>query len=325
MKTNLKSYNKSKLKRKLEADDDEEGVAKGGYLEDLIKSENFEVGDYHPAPWVRYPRFPGDRLQFICGFPCVAKIYDSSHKNPSCQRILIQRLLCFSRLAMLFYNIRMGTYFRVVKPSEFDHNKSKNSQPSEFDHKKSKNSQPSDFDHNAQVVEHCTRLYRVINTYTIDSRLDSQYSLALYLSQFALVSHNYYVLKLSVAKHDIESLKVLKLVKPDSEDPTYLITFEASVYAFRINARCSPKEREKEFPEINCSGQFPPAFIPLLARLFIIGIYPKEARQAKDFAFGGILYDRLLFHQLEGQSNRTQNLLHSISQGFCNDFVYDIA
>ncbi|KAK1400507.1 hypothetical protein POM88_000112 [Heracleum sosnowskyi] len=90
------------------------------------------------------------------------------------------------------------------------------------------NSQPSDIDHNAQVVEDHTRLSQVINTYTIDSTLDSQYSLALYLSQFALFSFNNNVLKrFVVAKHDIESLKVLKLVKLDSEPGLDCIGSEA--------------------------------------------------------------------------------------------------
>lgn len=39
MKTNLKSYLKTKLKRKLEGDDEEEEDTGGGYVEDLRKSE----------------------------------------------------------------------------------------------------------------------------------------------------------------------------------------------------------------------------------------------------------------------------------------------
>ncbi|KAK1400506.1 hypothetical protein POM88_000111 [Heracleum sosnowskyi] len=186
MKTNLKSYNKWKLKRKSEANDDGEAKqGRGSYMEDLRKSQNFEVGDY-PVPWVLPKCYPGDRSQCITGLPCVAKIYDTAHSTHGIKRIHIDKLLCYSRLAMAFYNIRMGTDFR-----------------------------PSDID---QVVEDRTRLSQVINTYTIDSTLDSQYSLALYLSQFALFSFNNNVLKrFVVAKHDIESLKVLKLVKRDSE------------------------------------------------------------------------------------------------------------
>lgn len=40
-----------------------------------------------------------------------------------------------------------------------------------------------------------------------------------------------YYLSEGVAKHDIESLKVLKLKKPVAEVPTYLITFGAPLCA----------------------------------------------------------------------------------------------
>ncbi|KAK1370086.1 hypothetical protein POM88_036178 [Heracleum sosnowskyi] len=257
MRSNLKSYNKLKLKRKLEDDGEKHDGAKtggGGYYEDLRKSENFEVGDYTP-PWVCHPRFPGDRIQFRTGISCPAKIYDSLRKKPRQDGIVLDKLICFSRLAISFYNIRMGTHFRFLNvrmttahgsPSAYTYYLTFEAQrnteegsvtfqtklitskkpclniqiffvrvkPDPDNSNHSNNSQPSESDHNAQV----TLLSQVINAYTIDSRLDSQYNLALYLSQYALVSYNYRVLKqFVVAKHDMESLKVLKLVKPDSE------------------------------------------------------------------------------------------------------------
>ncbi|KAK1400495.1 hypothetical protein POM88_000100 [Heracleum sosnowskyi] len=206
MKTNLKSYNKWKLKRKLEANDD--GQAKhsrgGGYMEDLRKSEvcqfnsSSSLNRDYPAPWI-VPRLPGERLQFPTGGCWVAKIYDSSHSTNRCERIQVDNLLCYSRLAMAFYNIGMGTDFRVVKLLMATRE-------------------------NSRTYPHYITFEAERNTGGSDSTLDTQYSLALYLSQFALLSYNSHVLKrFVVAKHDIESLKVLKLVKPDSEKDKIIV------------------------------------------------------------------------------------------------------
>ncbi|XP_063936820.1 uncharacterized protein LOC108195441 isoform X1 [Daucus carota subsp. sativus] len=257
MNTKLESSS-DKRKRKLENGDNG-----GSYYEDLKRSENFEVGDY-PIPWVHYPQFPGDRLQFCTGGSMVLKVYDISRSSKDYRPVELVQLLCYSRLAMAFYNIRMGTNFSVVKvlmataqnspvytkyvtfEAETNSGGSVIFQTKIFVYYRPcfkieisfvrikpdcNNSQPSDLDHIA-VVDEGALLSRVISTYTTDSALDSQSSLALYLSQFALVSHDVFVLKqFRVAKHDIESLKVLQLVKLDSRVPSYLITFEASLLA----------------------------------------------------------------------------------------------
>ncbi|XP_074324712.1 uncharacterized protein LOC141661605 isoform X1 [Apium graveolens] len=258
-----KNESSDKGKRKLEDDNDS-----GTYSKDLKRSENFELGDY-PVPWVHYPQSPGDRLQFYTGGSFVAKVYDIARSDSkNCEPVEVVQLLCYSRLAMAFYNIRMGTHFCVVKvlmataqntpaytnyvtfEAETNSGGSVTFQTKILvfyhpcpkiqilfvrikpDYKPSNNSQPPDLDHIAQVVEERALLSRVINTYAIDSELDSQYCLARYLSQFALVSHDVFVLdQFVVAKHDIESLKVLELVKLDSMVPSYLITFEASLLA----------------------------------------------------------------------------------------------
>ncbi|XP_063940189.1 uncharacterized protein LOC135149158 isoform X1 [Daucus carota subsp. sativus] len=257
MKTKSESSS-DKGKRRLEDEDNS-----GSYSKDLKRSQNFELGDY-PEPWIHYPQYPGDRLQFCTGGSFVAKVYDISRSSKNCRPVELVQLLCYSRLAMALYNIRMGTNFSVVKvlmataqntpvytkyvtfEAETNSGGSVTFQTKiiVFYHPCHQiqilfvrikpdynNSQPSDLDHIA-VVEEGALLSRVISTYTTDSGLDSQYNLALYLSQFALVSHDVFVLKqFRVAKHDIESLKVLQLVKLDSSVPSYLITFEASLLA----------------------------------------------------------------------------------------------
>ncbi|KAK1378462.1 hypothetical protein POM88_025206 [Heracleum sosnowskyi] len=91
------------------------------------------------------------------------------------------------------------------------------------------------------------------------SRLDHRYSLALYLSQYALVSHNIHVLQEDVAKHDMKSLKVLKLVKSVAKVPTYLITFEAPLCAEIERKNVETFETEIYMPTLNvkCSVFFP--------------------------------------------------------------------
>ncbi|KAL6542524.1 hypothetical protein OROMI_024126 [Orobanche minor] len=236
------------------------------YLDDVEKSECFEVGDY-----------PHIDLSGLVGYPMVQRVYDLSHTDENLEDDM---LLYLSKLAICFYNIRevhafamsksswqrnrvlRGTItttesgvkrdnyhitfqafltqskrnrvavtfqahivvyfvcaypkfeimFVRIKPSESDQNKSKNSQQG----------QPSESDHDKdQIYQH--RLSQVIQ----DSPLDSQYNLALYLCQYALFSYNFFTLSGSVAKHDIESLKVVELTKPVAEIPTYLITYEA--------------------------------------------------------------------------------------------------
>ncbi|KAK1400914.1 hypothetical protein POM88_000519 [Heracleum sosnowskyi] len=81
--------------------------------------------------------------------------------------------------------------------------------------------------------------------------------------------------------------------------------------------RFAAREREKEFPEINCSGQFPLTSIPLLARLFIVGIHPKEACQAKDFTFGGILYNHMFVPPI-------RRVPISICQEYCGHAMFCI-
>lgn len=230
------------------------------YWEELEKSDNFEVGDI--------PRPCGHKQPLVGN--AFSKIYDASREPDPDYELEDYTLLCFSRLAICFYNMREGTYFRDVKVlmatrsgltdpdyyitfQAFSY-KSRRSRGNavtfqthiiEFvcncprfqimfvrikpDGNKAKKSQHSEYDPKAQIVQ--DHLFRVIKTYTIDSRLDSRYSLALYLSQFALVSHNLDVLKETVAKHDMESLKVLKLVKSVDGVPTYHITFEAALLA----------------------------------------------------------------------------------------------
>lgn len=122
--------------------------------------------------------------------------------------------------------------FVRIKPSEQDQNNSKNcqqEQPSESDPNKDQihqQGQPSESDQDKDQI-YQKRLSRVIGRYTIGSQVDSQYSLALYLSHYALLNYNLFTLSESIAKHDIESLKVVKLMKPNAEVPTYNITFEA--------------------------------------------------------------------------------------------------
>ncbi|KAK1400496.1 hypothetical protein POM88_000101 [Heracleum sosnowskyi] len=214
MKTNLKSYNKWKLKRKSEANDDGEAKqGRGGYMEDLQKSQNFEVGDY-PVPWVLPKRYPGDRLRCITGLPCVAKIYDTAHSTHGIKRIHIDKLLCYSRLAMAFYNIRM------------------------------------------------------------DSTLDTQYSLAIYLSQFALLSYNSRVLKrFVVAKHDIESLKVLKLVKPDSEPDIDALEVKP------IESEAKPLDLWKEYDTMNASSRSFRIMKIIILRFDMIAVLKELIRQ----------------------------------------------
>ncbi|KAL8118102.1 hypothetical protein AgCh_015854 [Apium graveolens] len=108
MKTNLESSS-DKGKRKLEDEDDS-----STYSKDLKRSENFEVGDY-PVPWVHHPQSPGDHLQFYTGASFVAKVYDISRSSKNCKPVELHQLLCYSKLAMTFYNIKMGTQFFVVK------------------------------------------------------------------------------------------------------------------------------------------------------------------------------------------------------------------
>lgn len=58
---------------------------------------------------------------------------------------------------------------------------------------------------------------------------DSRFKLAVYLSQYALVNYNIRNLGVSAAVHDIQSLKIIKPMKQVRKDPTYLLTFEASL------------------------------------------------------------------------------------------------
>ncbi|KAL6542523.1 hypothetical protein OROMI_024125 [Orobanche minor] len=225
------------------------------YLDDVEKNECFEVGDY-----------PHIDLSGLVGYPMVQRVYDLSHTDENLEDDMLLYLsklaICFyniregtcfcdvkvvmatesgvkrdnyhitfhafltkskrNRVAVTFqahivvYFVCPYPKFEImfvrIKPSESDQNKSKNSQQG----------QPSESDHDKdQIYQH--RLSQVIQ----DSPLDSQYSLALYLCQYALFSYNFSTLSGSVAKHDIESLKVVELTKPVAEIPTYLITYEA--------------------------------------------------------------------------------------------------
>ncbi|KAK1378475.1 hypothetical protein POM88_025219 [Heracleum sosnowskyi] len=120
--------------------------------------------------------------------------------------------------------------------------------------------EPSENDPEAKIVQ--DRLFQVIKTYTIDSQLDTPYSLALYLSQYALVIH---VLQEDVAKHDMESLKVLKLVKSVAKVPTYLITFEAP-----LCAETGRKNVETFETEICMPTLFPTTMIELISEVRVI-------------------------------------------------------
>ncbi|KAK1378477.1 hypothetical protein POM88_025221 [Heracleum sosnowskyi] len=266
------------------------------YLNEVEKSENFEVGDY-PYPGTTVYGAP---RQPMTSCSIAAKIYDASDPDPD-QQLYDYRLLCFSRLALCFYNIREGTYFHDVKVlmatqrgiSNCDtyitfqafSSKSRRNRESavtfqthviDFDYmepcprfqimfvrikpdgNKAKKSQPSEYDPKAKIVHDC--LFQVIKTYTIDSRLDCRYSLALHLSQYALVSHNIDVLQEDVAKHDMESLKVLKLVKSVAKVPTYLITFEAPLCAETERKNVETFETEICMPTL-----FPTTMIELIS------------------------------------------------------------
>ncbi|XP_074373011.1 uncharacterized protein LOC141713475 [Apium graveolens] len=124
--------------------------------------------------------------------------------------------------------------FVRIKPSDAHQNNSNNSQQG----------QP------CEIVQQ--RLSQVIETYTIDSELESRYSLALYLSQYALHDYNLSKLSLSVAKHDIDSLKVVELMKPVAEVPTYRITFQAP-----LRAKTKMKNVETFMAEICLPSLFP--------------------------------------------------------------------
>ncbi|KAK1379392.1 hypothetical protein POM88_026136 [Heracleum sosnowskyi] len=240
------------------------------YLDEVEKSENFEVGDY-PYPGTTVYGAPRPPMTG-CSIP--AKIYDASDPDPD-EQLYDYRLLCFSRLALCFYNIREGTYFRDVKVLMATQRGISNCDTyitfQAFSSKSRRNrgsavtfqTHPSEYDPKAKIVQ--DRLFKVIKKYTIGSRLDSRYSLALHLSQYALVSHNIDVLQEDVAKHDMESLKVLKLVKSVAKVPTYLITFEAPLCAETERKNVETFETEICMPTL-----FPTTMIELISEARVI-------------------------------------------------------
>ncbi|KAK1401099.1 hypothetical protein POM88_000704 [Heracleum sosnowskyi] len=203
MKTNaLKLPRRLYLKRKFEAESDVEkekpdsDVAKEKSKEkdfsDYTDDDMFDAEEIEVFP----VEIIDGRKQAFTGAARIKIIYDSLCPPPN-QTLIDNMLLYLSNLAICVYNMMEGTYFCDVKL--------------------------------LRATNRGYRLYQVITTY--DSSLDSRYSLALYLSRVSLVSYYRTVLAVNVAKHDIESLKVLKLVKSVAKVPTYLITFQAPLLA----------------------------------------------------------------------------------------------
>lgn len=284
MKTNRKinpadDISCKKLKLKAKSFDEKEASRKdwARYLEDVKKSECFEVGEY-----------PHIDLRYATGYPAVTKIYDSSSQTD--QDLEDEMLLYLAKLAICLYNIVEDADFGNVKVLMATRSGIKNenhyitfeaflstrtrkkvavtfqthiviSLPHPFPKfeimfvriKPSQSHPPNNSDESHHQVAKHGRLSRLI-----DSGLDSRYSLDLYLSQYALFTYNLRTLSLRVAKHDIESLEVVQLMKSVAEVPTYRITFEAP-----LRSKTKMKSVDTFQTEICMPSLFPTTIIEL--------------------------------------------------------------